>query len=242
MNLEFCIPRESLPEIVAKKIEELIIGDTSNLNKKLPSEQSLAVSFGVSRPVIREAMKILKTRGLIEQKNGEGNFICEPDSSFISDTFNRIIHLKKIDAASVFEVRINLEIMAARLASEKASEADFDELQEINNEMRGYKDNIEKRTEFDLKFHKKIAQASGNPLLEVFIESIAMLLFSITKYTLNGQIGNEEGIEYHDKIIAVLRSRNTIDAENIIRLHLLSSIRNFELANKLANNTGNGET
>ncbi len=235
MNLDFSIKKESLPEIIANKLESTILKQTIDVeNHRLPSEQTLAVSFGVSRPVIREAMKILKARGLVDQKNGDGTFIVEPEPSLIKDTLNRYLCLKKIDANSLFAVRINLEIMAVRLAAENGTEEDFQELQKINDEMQSHKEDLDLRAENDIKFHSKIATISGNPLLEIFIDSIASYLTVLIKDTLVSY-GNEDGIISHNKIIEVLRNRNPMEAEDIIREHLITSMRHYELALKLKN-------
>ena len=230
MDTDLILPRESFPEIIANKLEEMIINGKFVMEQKLPSEQSLAGDFGVSRPVIRESMKILKERGLIIQKNGEGTFICEPDSELVTDTINRIIHLRNIDVDDIFSVRINLETMAAAQAAMKAADEGFDELQKINNHMREYMLDVDKRAQDDVLFHRKIAQLSGNLLLEVFVESMASLVTQVVKYTLDYKVGNEEGIDYHDRIIEVLRTRNVPEAKKVIRLHLESSQRNYILA------------
>lgn len=227
MKFDLTLARESLPEIIANKLEELIIEEKFVAEQKLPSEQALADQFGVSRPVIREAMKILKARGLIIQKNGEGTFIHEPDSGLITDTVNRIIHLKNIDVEDIYEVRINLELLAVAQAVIKADDKGFEELQEINDELERYKDNIEKRVQGDVQFHKKIAQLSGNLLLEMFVESMAVLITQITKYTLERKVGNEEGIYGHQGIIDALRSRNVAEAKKMVRMHLEKSQQNY---------------
>lgn len=230
MKIDLTLPRESFPEKIANKLEEMIMNETFVADQKLPSEQSLADQFGVSRPVIRESMKILKERGLIIQKNGEGTFIREPDSELVTDTINRIVHLKNIKAEDIFDVRINLETMAAAQAAINAPDGGFDELQEINDHMKNFKDDVEVRVQDDILFHRKIAQLSGNRLLEVFVESMASLVTQIVKYTIEYKVGNEEGIQFHERIIEVLRSRNVPEAKKVIRQHLERSQQNYMLA------------
>lgn len=227
MDIDLTLARESFPEIIANKLEEMIIEEKFVAEQKLPSEQALADQFGVSRPVVREAMKILKARGLIIQKNGEGTFVHEPDSGLITDTINRIIHLKNIDVEDIYEVRINLELLAVSQAVIKADDQGFDELQGINDDLARNKDNIEKRVQGDIQFHRKIAELSGNMLLEMFVESMAVLITQITKYTLERNIGNEGGISDHQALIEALRSRNMAEAKKMIRQHLEKSQQNY---------------
>ena len=230
METDLMLVRESFPELIANKLEEMIIDGKFAMEQKLPSEQSLANDFGVSRPVVRESMKILKERGLIIQKNGEGTFLCKPDAALVTDTVNRIVHLKKIDVSDIFSVRMNLETMAVAQAVQNASEEGLDELQAINDRMRRDKGDAEKRTQDDILFHRKIAQLSGNLLLEIFVESMAALVTKVVKYTLDYRVGNEEGIDDHDRLIQVLRSRNMAEARKVLRQHLESSERNYILA------------
>lgn len=230
MDTGFMLPRESFPEIIANKVEELIIKGDFAVEQKLPSEQSLANDFGVSRPVIRESMKILKERGLIIQKNGEGTFISEPDTGQVTDTINRIVHLRKIDPADIYSVRIKLESMAVAQAAQKATDEELDELQAINDHMRKHMNDVRKRSQDDVLFHRKIAQISGNPLLEIFVESMATLLIQTVEYTIGYDIGNMEGIEYHDRIIQKLRSRDVEEAKRELCCHLENSQRNYSLA------------
>ena len=72
--------KTNMYETIADKLEEMILTDAISIDEKLPSEQTLATSFGVSRPVIREALMLLNARGLISQKNGEGNYVSQPTS------------------------------------------------------------------------------------------------------------------------------------------------------------------
>lgn len=232
MELNKILSRESFPEIIANKLEEMIINGKFVSEQKLPSEQTLADEFGVSRPVIRESMKILKERGLVIQKNGGGTFICEPDSDLVTETLNRIVHLKNIDIDDIFSLRITLETMAIELAAARADDEELNELQAINDHMRKSKEDVGERAKADVLFHRKIAQMSGNMLLEVFVEAMASLVTPVVKYTLDRHVGNEEGIEFHDRIIKVLRTHNAGEAAKQIQRHLELSKQNYILAQK----------
>lgn len=232
-HIQFEIQREMLYEIIANKLEEMILNDTIQVDQKLPSEQTLAVSFGVSRPVIREALKILKERGLITQRQGASPVICEPGADVLTRTVSRIVQIKDIDPMHVYQVRLNLEMMSIQLACENATGEDIDRLSGINRKMEEFKDNLEKRIAYDIEFHSAIAHSSGNPLLEIFIEAIsAELLRAMIASALTLENASEDGIIYHDKIIDVIRSRDSEKAADLIRMHLMSSFRNFEASNK----------
>lgn len=230
LEMNYDLKRESLYEVIADKLETAILNDSTQLEKKLPSEQALASSFGVSRPVIREALKLLKARGLVDQKNGEGNFICEPKPVIIGDAVSRIVKLRRVHVTDIIEMRIQFEIMGIRLAAERITERQLCGLEEINKEMNENKANIELRTDLDMQFHQKIAESSGNAVLSIFLESLAVLIRPMVKAALSLPLTNEDGIIYHKRIIHALKTHNRAEAEDLIRGHLISSFRNYEVS------------
>ncbi|WP_135555916.1 FadR/GntR family transcriptional regulator [Paenibacillus cymbidii] len=233
-EIDFNVKHPNLYEAIAEKLETMILSDSSQLEQKLPSEQFLAASFGVSRPVIREALMLLKARGLITQRNGEGSFISTPDPRELTNTLNRIILLNNMDITSVFEIRVTLEIMAARLVAERASHDEIQTLTLINDEMEQLKHDLKKRVDLDIQFHTKLAELSGNSLLGNFVMSMTSLLEAMMTKSITVNGTNEEGIQYHRKIIEALRSGDPERAEDTVRGHLVSSMRNYEIASRLS--------
>ncbi len=221
MEFDYNLNRQTLPTTIADSLETTILASDYSEKEKLPSEQTLADNFGVSRPVIREAIKILCARGLVVQKTGEGNFVSEVDTSFVINAVNRYVQMNRLDINYVFEVRSNLETMAAKLAAERGSEEDFETLRSINEEMERNMDSIEDRTNLDIEFHAQVARISKNPLLESFILSMANILHEIFMKSLyTSPEGNLDGIEFHKRIIDALMRKNPDEAERIMRAHM----------------------
>lgn len=237
MQIDFNVKQPNLYETIANKLETMILSDSTQLEQKLPSEQSLAASFGVSRPVIREALMLLKARGLIIQRNGEGSFISNPEPHVLTNTLNRMIQLNNINTTNIYEIRVTLEIMAARLAAERASSEQLSELSSINDEMERNRHDKKKRVELDIQFHTKLAELSGNPLLGLFVLSMTSLLEVMLTQSLTLAGTNEDGISYHRKIIEALHTGDPDQAEDQIRGHLITSMRNYEVANQLTQKT-----
>jgi len=94
-NKRYSIKKTNLYEQIADCLEQEIIHSETEI-EKLPSEKDLSIQFNVSKTAIREALKVLKERGLITSKNGEGSFVTKPGMSNISDSLNRIVQLGKI--------------------------------------------------------------------------------------------------------------------------------------------------
>jgi DNA-binding FadR family transcriptional regulator len=235
--IDFNVKPTNLYETIAEKLEDMILSDSTQIEQKLPSEQSLAASFGVSRPVIREALMLLKARGLVVQRNGEGSFISNPNPQELTNTINRMVQMNNINTASVFEIRVTLEIMACRLAAERATQIELNELELINDEMEQCKDDMKKRVELDIQFHTKLAELSGNPLLGIFVKSMTSLLEIMLIQALELSGTNEDGISYHRKIIEALRTGDPEKAGDTVRGHLVTSMRNYEVANQSSPNS-----
>lgn len=221
MNLE--IKKSNLYETIAEKLEKLILDDMLKIGDKLPSEQVLAVNFGVSRNVIREALKILKERGLIDVRSGEGAYIVKPKSKILGDMVNRIVIMGDIDFKDVYELRFALEVTACGLAAERMLDDDIEELENIVEEMRNNIQKVDDWVDLDLKFHTKIAKSTKNPLFYSFIKPLAGALCSIIEKGYNSPGACEEGIKGHMLITGAIRKRDRILAENAMLEHLKRS-------------------
>ena len=118
------LPRLALFEALASDLEEWILSGRLESGAKLPSEETLAGRFGVSRPVVREALARLRERGLIETVNGSGTFVKPPDAGHLTDAFLRHLRVgSRASIAKAYEARIAIEAATARLAAERATRA-----------------------------------------------------------------------------------------------------------------------
>ena len=204
------------------------VSDKSRVGQKLPSEQALATGFGVSRPVIREALAVLRARGLVEVQPGGGSHIVPPEPEHVLDAVNRMTRMLHISPEEVYEVRIWLEAQAAHLAASNATEEKLDELNVINRRMEDSKSDVRLRSQIDLEFHQKLAEMSGNRLLSIFVQSMNGILQYMLESTLRLPKAHEDGVAYHDRIIETLRTGDKDRSEAIVRDHLMMSMRNFE--------------
>lgn len=236
MDGNFRVDRDALSEQVARQIESMIIRNEYQEGEKLPSEQTLATGFGVSRAVLREALAILKDRGLIRQKQGSGCFVASPKTihTRMIQSVNRVAHLKQIDSQNVFEARVCLETSIVRIAAEKAAAPDIAALRELNRSMR----KLEKtngtdypaRIRIDMDFHLKIAEIAGNDLLYIFLDALCGLVTPMCIAVVS--LGSEDvsGARYHDDIIGRLEAHDPVGAEEAMRQHLTTFMSNWERA------------
>lgn len=144
--------------------------------ERLPSERALAESFGVSRVTVREALRVLQGEGLIVTKRGGGGgaVITSRDVSIeqIRNDFRR----RGAQIEQVFEFRLALETMSARLAAERRTEADLRRLTEGHAGLLA-SDAVGEFRRADSTFHLAVADASENPMLRESIEDARAAMF-----------------------------------------------------------------
>lgn len=166
------INRETLAGQAAGRLLEYI--ETQQLKPAdiLPSESSLAERFGVSRPVIREALKNLVDRGVVEIVNGKGTIIKPIDSDPLRLFFQRATRMDQSAIVELMEVRRGLEAQSAALAAVRRTPQDIEAIQDLLRAMENSTGNFEDYTTLDMELHLSIAAASRNTMLGYLIGSI----------------------------------------------------------------------
>ena len=157
---------KTLAEQVADGIMNLIQETPYKAGDKLPTEKELCESTGAGRNTVREALKILASRNVLEIRQGAGTFVSEkqgiPDDPLGFSMVNDHVKLTK----DLLQVRIMLEPQIAALAAQCAKEHEIKELEEILEEMEAAMKKREDYSELDTKFHTKIAQCTHNIVME----------------------------------------------------------------------------
>lgn len=232
-EIDYSIKKRNLYEEVAAQIERFILQSAPQSGQKLPAEKDLAANFGVSRPVIREALKLLKERQLIESHTGGGTYTCKPGTQNLIDVIQRMIQMDCIDYHHVFDMRLLLEPHACRLAAETGLSPDqAAALDGTIAKMIEFQRVTDERVSYDLKFHALIAQYSGNPILATFIQSMTGLLTPLIREALTPAEGHTSGVEYHRRLLEVLLRGEGDVAESLMREHLKVSAQNYLKARK----------
>lgn len=222
----FEIKRQALYETIADRLELMILHDTTKLEQPLPSEQFLADSFNVSRPVIREALKILKERGLIATRQGAKTIVTVPSADTVTNSLNRLTQLQNISVSQLFQVRIALETLAVRIATRNCAADAVARLQEINAQIEN--STPLEAARLDAQFHKTIAELSGNPMLLIMIESLRGLIADAVYDILRTWNLKADAVQFHQKIIHCIQSKDEDAAAEMMRAHLLVSMKNHQ--------------
>jgi GntR family transcriptional repressor for pyruvate dehydrogenase complex len=224
-KIDYKVSKINLYEQIADTLEQAIMRSEMKV-EKLPSEQELSKRFDVSRTVIREALKVLKERGLIQSRNGEGSYISKPNTDTISSAINRIIRLDNISNDNLHGTRLILETAGARLAAQYARPGDIEDLERILKGMVDESLPPDNRIRLDAEFHAALARASGNELLRMFVEVMTILLKDYMAKGMSGITGIKNTLSQHRKILEALKKRDPDEAERAIRDHLIAAREN----------------
>jgi GntR family transcriptional repressor for pyruvate dehydrogenase complex len=167
---------------VAGKLRKKIKGDRLVPGTRLPSEQAMALHFGVSRSVVREAIALLKDEGLLSTRKGSGAFICKVEAPDVPRE-DELTEQSIQSLLNLIEVRRGLEAETAALAAVRRTPG---QLAEIEHALRRIEEAVASGVsgvEEDVRFHLSIAEATGNPYWVKFVEMFAQPTRSAVKVT-----------------------------------------------------------
>jgi len=233
-------PAVTAASSVADALTEMILGQLSP-GASLPSEADLAARFDVSRLTVREAVKMLEGRGLLELARGRRAIVREPDGSAFSAFIVSLIRNDPKGLFDLIELRMALETMSARFAARRASRAG---LQAMESAMQGMREAAESHRngtdkdaadsrfhDFDLQFHEALATASGNRVVAYLFEAMSVSLresFGMSRrgQTLRGS-PREDTVLAHQAVLDAIRAGNERAAGEAMRVHLSDTERDI---------------
>jgi GntR family transcriptional regulator, transcriptional repressor for pyruvate dehydrogenase complex len=159
------ITNKKIYQQVINQIQAMILSGKLKKGDKLMSERELSEKMGVSRTSIREALRVLETMGIIESRQGEGNFIYNNIESSLIQPISMMFMLNNGNYEDILELRSMLELEAVKLAAIRGSEEEFEELKIISQNLTD-NNKICDKDDFDKKIHYKIACMSKNFLIK----------------------------------------------------------------------------
>lgn len=224
----------NLYEIIADRIEEIIVNDPSLVGERLPSEQSVADEFGVSRNVVREAFKVLKERGLVDVRCGDGAYASKPQPEMVTALLDRLVLTESAKLTEIFEIRHALEVMAARLAARRADDTQLAEIARCIEDMKNNRDDRSVWADSDLNYHTTLIDATGNNIFRALYASVNKSVRRVFELAWGNKIAMDEGIADHTDILAAIRARDEEGAAQLMEQHLAHSEKNLGITAKRA--------
>src|SRR6201987_2818404 len=210
-----------LYEQIVQQIEDSILNGTLKAGDQLPSERELALKFGVSRTAVREAVKSLHEKGLVEAYSGRGTFITNGTSQAVTQSTKLMMKIDQADGSgSLAEVRQILEPEIAALAATRIQEPQLALMREAFSVMNQALRDPDAYIEADLDFHLALAEAAGNPLILSLLDSIVGLLRGQRRCIFNVDGGPGRGQFHHKRFLEAIERRDADAARDAMRAHL----------------------
>ena len=208
-----------LSDKVADMMLETILSRRLQVGDRLPSERELGEQFGVSRTVVREAVRALVAKGVIEVRSGSGLRVAAVDAAVVSESMSLYLRGGALDFEKVHEVRALLEVHIAGLAAERATEDDLDRMRAVHERMRRETGDVEAAARDDLEFHRVIARATQNDLYLLLMDSIGSTLIDIRRENL-GSGAAPMTLSQHEQVLGRIVARNAAGARAAMAAHL----------------------
>jgi GntR family transcriptional regulator, transcriptional repressor for pyruvate dehydrogenase complex len=209
-----------LADKVAVLMLEKITSGPLRPGDSLPSERELGEQFGVSRTVIREAVRSLVAKGLIEVRSGSGIRVAPMDGSTVRESLSHFLRRSDgLDYEKVHEIRSVLEVQMAASAAERANPADVRALSEACRTMADVRNDVDKATRADIMFHRALANATHNPLYVILLDAIGDALIEVRQQTLlHGSFSS--ALRSHQEILEAVKRADAAGAREAMSSHL----------------------
>lgn len=178
MSNEFKLETKSLARQISDNIRSAIVSGELQANDRLPTEQELSARYGVSRPTIREALKRLAAQNLVSSRRGPtgGTFVRQVDSTDMADGLSTqlmlMLGMQAINLEQVIEARSGLERLCIGLAVDNVTAEQLATLKDEIKEQTSADTSDEAFCASDVRFHKTIAAATGNPILHTTMTAL----------------------------------------------------------------------
>jgi len=218
--MEIARKRVAATDLVVAKIRAAIEGGELKSGDRLEPERELAARYGVSRPSIRSGLKTLAGMGVVQIRRGAGTFITAGPPALGSGQLDFLAALHGITRKQLFESRLTLEVSVAGFAAERAT---ADHLVTIGDEtvaMFASLDDADAFLSHDIRFHRAIAAAAGNPALSAMVEMVSSMFQQVRQRTIRWASDLHVAAAEHRAIYQAIRAHDPERARSAMATHL----------------------
>lgn len=212
---------------VVAHLEDVIFGGERDAGDALPSENELSAELGVSRLTVREAIRTLQARGLVEVSHGRRPVVAHPNAAPLHDFFSSAVRRDARGLLELLDVRLAVEVHTAELAARHATRADISGLEAALHAMRDATDDEHAFNAADIRFHAAIAAASGNRMLSLLVEGMEQPLQAGRMHSVRGYLTGasdlRELVGPHEQIYEAIAARDAAEAAATMRRHLVGT-------------------
>jgi GntR family transcriptional repressor for pyruvate dehydrogenase complex len=221
------LSRETLAEQAARNLMAFIESQELKPGKLLPPETKLAADLGVSRPIIREALKSLEGKGIITIVSGKGAVVRPLDRQTLQLFFQRAVQMEHETIIDLMELRKGVEVQSAALAAQRRTPEDLAQLTNIVAEMRRNLHMPDSYVELDMAFHQLIAATTRNAMIFHLVGAVREAISGALHENMLRPQTNEhlERVQAgHEAILASLERADVEEAERSMAVHFDEAI------------------
>ncbi len=213
------VRKNKVYEEVARQIERLILKKLKP-GDKLPSERELAEMLQVSRSSIRDAIRGLELRGVVEPRQGAGTIVREPSADSVVNPFANALKRRREMVSELLDFRKMLEPPLAARAATHASADEIAEMEEILQRQEAKLSRGENTIDEDAEFHYAVALASGNSVVLKVLDIVMDLLRDTRERSLQVEGRPRKSLIGHQRILAAIKRQDAESAKAAMRRHI----------------------
>jgi DNA-binding FadR family transcriptional regulator len=212
---------------VANSIRTYILAQGLKPGDRLGREEDLAREFGVSRPTLREALRVLSSSYLIRASKGPGGGIFVAATAeqglgrILTDSVASMLSADSIEIDELLETRMLLEVPLVGLAAQRATDADVKRLYDVLALAEGHEEERTRVLDLDTSLHKLIAEIAGNRLAAAFMEWVAVVLQPSLHELISPAVVDAVVVEQHRDVVRAIERGDPTAAERAMREHLV---------------------
>ena len=233
------LAKDGLYKGIVDQIGNLILLGELGPGDRLPTETEMAGQFGVSRTVVREAIKALGSRGLVQAVPGRGTFVAQPAPKEVVGALHLMLTLEDHSLEDLMVMRQILEIPTARLAAENACPAALDALTEDLWRMRaameggdGGEEGMDEEgfVHWDGAFHADLARATKNSVLSVYLQPVVLMQQAAREMVVRVPDVARRAYGFHERLLSAVKDADGDAAAQAMREHLAQVCEDINLA------------
>lgn len=209
-------------ELIARDLANYIVDQDLAEGTVLPNEKQLVEAFQAGRTTMREALRLLETRGVLTVRPGPGGgpVVRKPRPADLESSLSLILQFANASLTDVLEARHALEPMMARLAADRISEEQLDVLAESVDRMREHASDHDIFLMENQRFHGTVADATGSVVLRIFNETLKAIADGAVVGVKYSTRRRQAVASAHERVLEALRSGDGVAAEDAMREHL----------------------
>ena len=213
------VRRVNLTSQVMESVKSYIAENNLRSGDRLPTEKDLTATLGVSRNILREALKSLEALGLIEIRVGDGMYVSDFDYSSVVTHISYVLSRNHQEFEHFIQARLVIEVGALGLVAKVVTDADIRRLEDCNRRIESAQ-SVEEFAEADSEFHKELLGIAHNPILSEFNSFLGRFFMEARR--LVGEDAKFRASSVHWELINALKSRDAELAKQVMSKHILS--------------------